>query len=29
MSAEARPFGFLHNMLIGQFGMAPGERGGE
>jgi len=25
MSAEARPFGFLHNMLIGQFGMALGE----
>jgi len=25
MSAQARPFGFLHNMLIGQFGMALGE----
>ena len=25
MSARARPFGFLHNILIGQFGMALGE----
>ena len=25
LSAEAHPFGFLHNMLIGQFGMALGE----
>jgi kynurenine formamidase len=25
MSAEAHPFGFLHNVLIGQFGMALGE----
>ena len=25
MSAQARPFGFLNNMLIGQFGMALGE----
>jgi kynurenine formamidase len=24
-SPQARPFGFLHNMLIGQFGMALGE----
>ncbi len=24
-SAQAHPFGFLHNMLIGQFGMALGE----
>ena len=24
-SPEAHPFGFLHNMLIGQFGMALGE----
>ena len=25
MSEQARPFGFLHNVLIGQFGMALGE----
>lgn len=25
VSSKARPFGFLHNMLIGQFGMALGE----
>ena len=25
VSPRARPFGFLHNMLIGQFGMALGE----
>ena len=24
-SSQAHPFGFLHNMLIGQFGMALGE----